>query len=141
MLKTSLVAAFLAIIPFSPAYAADLCNDAHMKQMDDMIAKMTDAAMQKQATAALDMSKAAMKKGDTAECMKHMEEAHKAHGHVTCRCSGFELGRQPGSPRAFSAQFSQWRRRGSVPSNDESQIRSSRIRRERVGADGFNVRS
>ena len=56
------MAAFLAIIPFSPAYAADLCNDAHMKQMDDMIAKMTDAAMQKQATAALDMSKAAMKK-------------------------------------------------------------------------------
>ena len=80
MLKTSLVAAFLAIIPFSPAYAADLCNDAHMKQMDDMIAKMTDAAMQKQATAALDMSKAAMKKGDTAECMKHMEETHKAVG-------------------------------------------------------------
>ena len=80
MLKTSLVAVFLAIIPFSPAYAADLCNDAHMKQMDDMIAKMTDTAMQKQATAALDMSKAAMKKGDTAECMKHMEEAHKAMG-------------------------------------------------------------
>lgn len=80
MLETSLVAAFLAIIPFSPAYAADLCNDAHMKQMDDMIAKMTDTAMQKQATAALDMSKAAMKKGDTAECMKHMEEAHKAMG-------------------------------------------------------------
>ncbi len=80
MLKTSLVAAFLAIIAFSPAYAADLCNDAHMKQMDDMIAKMTDTAMQKQATAALDMSKAAMKKGDTAECMKHMEEAHKAMG-------------------------------------------------------------
>jgi len=80
MLKTSLVAAFLAIIPFSPAYAADLCNDAHMKQMDDMIAKMTDTAMQKQATAALDMSKAAMKKADTAGCMKHMEEAHKAMG-------------------------------------------------------------
>ena len=80
MLKTSLVAAFLAIIPFSPAYAADLCTDAHMKQMDDMIAKMTDTAMQNQATAALDMSKAAMKKGDTAECMKHMEEAHKAMG-------------------------------------------------------------
>ena len=63
MLKTSLVAAFLAIIPFSPAYAADLCNDAHMKQMDDMIAKMTDTAMQKQATAALDMSKAGDEEG------------------------------------------------------------------------------
>jgi capsule polysaccharide export protein KpsE/RkpR len=80
MLKTSFVAAFLAVMAFSPTYAADLCNDAHMKQMDDMIASMTDAAMQKQATAALDMSKAAMKKGDTAECMKHMDEAHKAMG-------------------------------------------------------------
>jgi hypothetical protein len=80
MLKISLVAAFLAIMPFSHAYAADLCNDAHMKQMDDMIAKMTDASKKKEATAALDMSKAAMKKGDTAGCMKHMEEAHKAMG-------------------------------------------------------------
>jgi hypothetical protein len=128
MLKTSLVAAFLAIIPFSPAYAADLCNDAHMKQMDDMIAKMTDTAMQKQPTAALDMSKAAMKKGDTAECMKHMEEAHKAMGHMTCRCSGFELGRQPGSPRAFSAQFFQWRRRGSPMMNRRSAVRESDVR-------------
>ena len=31
-------------------------------------------------SAFVDMSKAAMKKGDTAECMKHMEEAHKAMG-------------------------------------------------------------
>ena len=81
MLKTSLLAAFFAVMVFSPAYAAqDLCNDAHMKQMDDMIAKMNDAAKKKEATAALDMSKAAMKKGDTAECMKHMNEAHKAMG-------------------------------------------------------------
>ena len=67
--------------PF-PAYAgaADLCNDAHMKQMDGMIAEMTDAAKKKEATTALDMSKAAMKKGDTAGCMKHMNEAHKAMG-------------------------------------------------------------
>ena len=81
MLKTSVLAAFLAVIALSPAYAAqDLCNDAHMKQMDDMIAKMTDATKKKEATTALDMSKAAMKKGATAECMKHMEEAHKAMG-------------------------------------------------------------
>jgi hypothetical protein len=80
MFKTSLVTAFLAVMALSPAYAADLCNDAHMKQMDGMIAKMTDAAKQKEATTALDMSKAAMKKGDTAECMKHMNEAHKAMG-------------------------------------------------------------
>jgi hypothetical protein len=51
-----------------------------MKQMDDMIAKMTDAAKQKEATTALDMSKAAMKKGDKAGCMQHMNEAHKAMG-------------------------------------------------------------
>jgi hypothetical protein len=81
MLKTSVLAAFLAVIALSPAYAAqDLCNDAHMKQMDDMIAKMTDATKKKEATTALDMSKAAMKKGDTAGCMKHMNEAHKAMG-------------------------------------------------------------
>jgi hypothetical protein len=81
MFKTSLVTAFLAIAALTPAYAApDLCNDDHMKQMDDMIAKMTDAAKKTEATTHLDMSKAAMKKGDTAECMKHMEEAHKAMG-------------------------------------------------------------
>jgi hypothetical protein len=51
-----------------------------MKQMDDMIAKMTDATKKKEATTALDMSKAAMKKGDKAGCMKHMNEAHKAMG-------------------------------------------------------------
>jgi hypothetical protein len=81
MLKVSLAAAFLAVLVLSPAYAAqDLCNDAHMKQMDDMIAKMTDDAKKKEATMDLDMSKAEMKKGNTAECMKHMNEAHKAMG-------------------------------------------------------------
>ena len=58
----------------------DLCNDAHMKQMDEMIAKMTDEAKKKEATMHLDMSKAEMKKKDTAACMKHMNEAHKAMG-------------------------------------------------------------
>jgi hypothetical protein len=80
MLKVSLVAAFLAAMAFTPAFAQDLCNDAHMKQMDDMIAKMTDAAKKKEATMHLDMSKAEMKKGNTAGCMKHMNEAHKAMG-------------------------------------------------------------
>jgi hypothetical protein len=80
MLKISLTAAFLAIMYLSPAYAQDLCNDAHMKQMDQMIAEMTDAAKQKEATAALDQSKAAMKAGNTEECMKYMDEAHKAMG-------------------------------------------------------------
>jgi hypothetical protein len=81
MLKASIAAAFLAIMALSSAYAAqDLCNEAHMKQMDQMIAEMTDAAKKKEATMHLDMSKAAMKEGNTAECMKHMDEAHAAMG-------------------------------------------------------------
>lgn len=80
MIKTSLAAAFIIVMGLSYAYAQDLCNDAHMKQMDQMIAKMTDAAKQKEATAALDQSKAAMKAGDTAGCMKYMDAAHKAMG-------------------------------------------------------------
>ena len=82
MLKAPLVAALIAITALSaaPASSQDLCNDAHMKQMDEMIAKMTDTAKQKEATMHLDMSKAEMKKGNTAECMKHMNEAHKAMG-------------------------------------------------------------
>lgn len=80
MLKISLVV-LMALFGLSQAYAAeDLCNDAHMKQMDQMIAKMTDAAKQKEATMHLDQSKAAMKAGDTAACMKHMDAAHKAMG-------------------------------------------------------------
>jgi hypothetical protein len=41
-----------------------------MKQMDAMIAKMTDATKQKEAMTALDMSKAEMKKGNMDGCMK-----------------------------------------------------------------------
>ena len=44
MLKTLPVAAFVAVISLSPAYAAGECTEAHMKQMDGMVAKMTDAA-------------------------------------------------------------------------------------------------
>ena len=81
MLKATLAAALMAIFGLSHAYAAqNLCNDGHMKQMDQMIAEMTDAAKQKEATAALDQSKAAMKAGNTAECMKYMDAAHKAMG-------------------------------------------------------------
>ncbi len=80
MLKTSVFTIALAIISLSPANAQDLCNDAHMKQMDEMIADMSDASKQKEATAALDKSKAAMEQGDTANCMKYMDEAHKAMG-------------------------------------------------------------
>jgi hypothetical protein len=81
MRKTLAAAICLAALALAPAYAAeDLCTDAHMKQMDEMIAKMTDAAKQKEAMMHLDMSKAELKKGDKAECMKHMDEAHKAMG-------------------------------------------------------------
>ena len=82
MLKAPIVAAFIAVTAFSVTSAGsqDLCNDAHMQQMDEMIAKMTDAEKQKEATIHLDMSKAEMKKGNMAECMKHMEEAHQAMG-------------------------------------------------------------
>ena len=82
MLKAYVLAVFIAATAVSPTYAAsqNLCNDAHMKQMDEMIAKMTDAAKQKEAITHLDMSKAEMKKGDMAACMKHMNEAHKAMG-------------------------------------------------------------
>jgi hypothetical protein len=82
MLKGTLIAAFIAVTALSPTPAGsqDLCNDAHMKQMDEMIAKMTDAEKKKEATMHLDMSKVEMKKGDAAECMKHMNEAHKAMG-------------------------------------------------------------
>ncbi len=81
MRKTSLAAAFVAALALTPAYAAeDLCTEAHMKQMDEMISKMTDAAKQKEAMMHLDMSKVEMKEGDKADCMKHMGEAHKAMG-------------------------------------------------------------
>ena len=80
MSKALFVAAILVALGSSQAYAQDLCNDAHMKQMDEMIAKMTDAAKQKEANAALDQSKAAMKAGNNAECMKYMDEAHQAMG-------------------------------------------------------------
>ena len=81
MFKVLPVAAFVAVMSLSPAYAAsDLCTDARMAQMDKMIADMKDEAAKKEATMHLDMSKAEMKKGNEAGCMEHMQEAHKAMG-------------------------------------------------------------
>ncbi len=82
MLRTLLLAACTAGLVLTAAYAgaSKECTDEHMKQMDGMIAKMTDPAKQKEATAALDQSKAAMKAGDNAGCMKHMDAAHTAMG-------------------------------------------------------------
>ena len=50
MFKVLPVAAFVAVMSLSPAYAAGECTDAHMAQMDKMIAEMTDAAAKKEAT-------------------------------------------------------------------------------------------
>lgn len=85
MLKAPLVAVFVAAAACAaPAYAQDKakdwCTDAHMKQMDGSIAKMTDAAKQKEAKSHLEESKTAMKAKDNAGCVKHMEAAHKAMG-------------------------------------------------------------
>jgi hypothetical protein len=80
MIKALPVAVFVTVMSLSPAYAAGECTEAHMRQMDGMIAKMTDAAKKKEAMMHLDMSKAEMRKGDEAGCMKHMNEAHKAMG-------------------------------------------------------------
>ena len=81
MFKAPLLAACLVAIAYSPTFAADdMCTDAHMKQMDDMVAKMTDATKKKEATMHLDMSKDELKKGNKEGCMKHMTEAHSAMG-------------------------------------------------------------
>jgi hypothetical protein len=81
MPKALAITAFLTVMALSPAYAAsDECTEAHMKQMDQMISEMTDAAAKKDATMHLDMSKAEMKKGNEAGCMEHMAAAHKAMG-------------------------------------------------------------
>ena len=82
MPKMISIATLVTMIALVPAYGAapKECTDAHMKQMDAMIAKMTDAAKQKEATTALDMSKAEMKKGNMQGCMKYMKQAHTAMG-------------------------------------------------------------
>jgi hypothetical protein len=82
MFKTLLLAACTTALVLTPAYAgaSKECTDQHMKQMDEMIGKMTDPAKQKEAKAALDKSKAGMKSGNDAECMKYMNEAHEAMG-------------------------------------------------------------
>ena len=87
MLKAPLIAAFVAAMACVPALAQEKmdmgkewCTDAHMKQMDDDIAKMTDATKQKEAKTHLAMSKDAMKAKDNDGCVKHMEETHKAMG-------------------------------------------------------------
>ncbi|MEI9902150.1 MAG: hypothetical protein WDN31_20980 [Hyphomicrobium sp.] len=59
---------------------ASWCTDAHMQKMDEMVAKMTDAAMKKSAEEHLAQSKAAMQGGDTAGCIAAMQLTHKDMG-------------------------------------------------------------
>jgi hypothetical protein len=87
MLKGTLAMAFVATVALAPAYgqekidkAKEWCTDAHMKQMDDQVSKMTDAAKKKTAMNQLEKSKAEMKKGDMKGCVTHLEKAHKAMG-------------------------------------------------------------
>jgi hypothetical protein len=82
MIKAS-AAIVLAAMAITPAFAQgnkEWCTDAHMQKMDGMVAKMTDTKMQDSAKMHLDAAKAEMKKNNTEECIKHMEQAHKAMG-------------------------------------------------------------
>jgi hypothetical protein len=67
-------------IPVSAQEHKDWCTDAHMEKMDAKVAKMTDTKLRESAKMHLDMSKAEMKKNNIEECIKYMEEAHKAMG-------------------------------------------------------------
>jgi len=83
MSKVILLAALIATLSFAPGSAQDKkdwCTDAHMKQMDQSLAKMTSATKKKEASMHLKESKAAMAKNDTAGCVKHMELVHKTMG-------------------------------------------------------------
>ena len=85
MIQIPLIAALVAITALVPAYGQEdkakaWCNDAHMQQMDESIAKMTDAEKQKEAQSHLAMSKEAMQSNDMDGCVVHMEAAHAVMG-------------------------------------------------------------
>lgn len=84
MRKITLIAALIATGALGAAHAQDKagkwCTDAHMQEMEEMIAKMTDAEKQKEAQAHLAQSKTAMQEGQMDGCVEHMEAAHKAMG-------------------------------------------------------------
>ena len=76
MLKAILAAAFVVGYRIGSAYgeekpdkAKEWCTDAHMKQMDDQVSKMTDAGKKKTAMKQIEKSKAEMKKGDMKGCV------------------------------------------------------------------------
>jgi len=86
MLKALSLVAAVAVLSSSPAYAASdeytdarmlSVIDAHMKKMGQMI----DRGECRQREGGDDASRhGEMKKGNTAGCMEHMEETHKAMG-------------------------------------------------------------
>jgi len=83
--QNSLIAALIGFAALAPAYGQEdkakaWCTDAHMQQMDESIAKMTDAEKQKEAQSHLAMSKEAMQGNDMDGCVEHMEAAHEAMG-------------------------------------------------------------
>ncbi len=85
MRTMTLTALLLTTAMLLPATAADdkakeWCTPTHMQKMDDMAAKMTDAAKQKDAQSELAMSRGAMDNEDMAGCVMHMENAHTAMG-------------------------------------------------------------
>lgn len=85
MLRIALASAVIGLAALSPAYGQDdkakaWCNDAHMQQMEDSIAKMADADAQKEAESRLALSKEAMENGDMDGCVEHMAATHEAMG-------------------------------------------------------------
>lgn len=72
--------AVLAVPVNAQDKAKNWCTDAHMKQMDAQLAKMTDTQKRQAAADHLAQSKAAMQAKDDAGCVRHMEAAHKAMG-------------------------------------------------------------
>ena len=80
MSKTISIAILVMMMALGPAYSAapKECTDAHMKQMDAMIAKMTDAAKKKG-----DDGARRIKSGDEKRQYGRVHEVHEAgaHGH------------------------------------------------------------
>ena len=82
-----LITVLVTATVLAPAYGQEAqdkatawCTDAHMQQMDEAIAKLSDAAKQKEAESHLAMSKQAMQNNDLDGCVQHMEAAHKSMG-------------------------------------------------------------
>jgi hypothetical protein len=56
------------------------CTDTHIALMGQLIPMIPDETRRDEATSHLDLSKTALTKGDTPECLKQMGEVHRAMG-------------------------------------------------------------